>query len=42
VSGKDFIDRIIDNLENHVVQACTVIGITNVHAWALSYCIQPF
>jgi hypothetical protein len=26
-----FIDRVIDGFKNHVMQARTVIGITNVH-----------
>ena len=40
VSGQSLIDRIINNLEDHVVQACAVIGVADVHARTLSYRIK--
>ena len=40
VSGQRLIDRIINNFENHMVQACAVIGVTDVHARTLSYRIK--
>ena len=35
-----FIDRVINDLKDHMVQASAVIRVTNVHSGALSHCIQ--
>jgi hypothetical protein len=40
VPGKCFIDRIIDNFEDHVVQTRAVISVANVHTRTLSNGIQ--
>jgi hypothetical protein len=37
MSCQGFIDRVIDDLEHHVVQACSIGCITDVHAWTLAY-----
>ena len=42
VAGKCFIDRVVDQLEHHMVQAGTVIRIPDVHARAFSHGIQSF
>ena len=42
VSCQRLIDRIIDDLEYHVMQTCTIIGVANVHTWTLSNSIQTF
>ena len=42
VARKGFINRIIDDFIDHVVQARTVVGITNIHAGALAHGIQSF
>jgi len=42
MSCERFIDRVIDNLEYHVMQAGAVIRIPDVHARALAYRVQPF
>ena len=42
VPGQGFVDRVVDHLEYHVVQAAAVIGVANVHAGTLAYGIQPF
>ena len=34
--GQGLVDGVVDNLENHVVQAGTVIGITDVHTRPLT------
>jgi hypothetical protein len=36
------IDRVVDNLENHVVQAGAIIGITDVHPGAFSHGLEAF
>ncbi len=36
------IDRVINSLKHHMVQAGTVIGITDIHAWTLTHRIQSF
>lgn len=40
VSRERFIDGVIHQLEDHVMQARAIIGIADVHAGALAYCIQ--
>ncbi len=42
MSGQGFVDRVVDHLEYHVVQAAAVIGVANVHAGTFAYGIQPF
>jgi hypothetical protein len=37
-----FINRVIDNLENHVMQAGSIISITDVHARTLANRIETF
>ena len=36
MSGQSFVNRIVDDFVNHMVQARAVIGVTNVHAGALA------
>ena len=40
MAREGFIDRVVDHLEHHVVEAGAVIGVTDVHARALAYCVQ--
>src|SRR5690606_20699366 len=40
VAGERFVDGVVHQLEHHVVQAGTVIGVANVHAGALAHRIQ--
>ncbi len=42
MAGESFVDRVVDDLEDHVVQARAIIGIADVHPRALSNRIQPF
>ena len=42
VACQGFIDAVVDNLEHHVVQTGTVIGITDVHAGPLTDGIESF
>ena len=42
VTGEGFVDRVVDHLEDHVVQAATIIGVANVHAGTLAHGIQTF
>ena len=42
VARERFIDGVIHQLKDHVVQAGTIIGIPDVHAWPLSHRIQSF
>ncbi len=41
MTGEGLIDGIIHHLKYHVVKTGSVIGITNVHAGALSNSVQP-
>ena len=36
MTRKGLINGIVDQLKNHVVQARTIIGITDIHPWALA------
>jgi hypothetical protein len=36
VPGQGFVNRIIDDLENHVVQARAIVSVTDVHAGAFT------
>ena len=42
VAGQRLVDRVVDDLENHVVQAGAVIGVADVHSGALSDRSRPF
>src|SRR5690554_494202 len=35
-----FIYRVVHQLKDHVMQAGTVIGITDIHAWPFTHCIK--
>ena len=34
------VDRVVDNLENHVVQTGAIVGISDVHARTFPHCIK--
>jgi hypothetical protein len=40
MTGEGFVYGVIDDLEHHVMQAGTVIGVTDVHSRALSHRVQ--
>ena len=40
IAFKGFIDRVIDELLHHVMQAGAIVGIANVHARTLAYRVQ--
>src|SRR5215468_12221334 len=40
VAGESLVDRVVDNLIDHVVQAGTVIGVADVHAGTLAHGIK--
>ncbi len=42
MSGQRLINGVIHDLEHHVVETGTVIGIANVHARALTNCVETF
>ena len=42
VAGQSFVDRVVDHLEHHVVQAGAVAGIADVHARPLAHRFEPF
>jgi hypothetical protein len=42
VAGQGFVDGIVDDLENHVVQTSAVGGIADIHARTLAYRLQSF
>ncbi len=42
MSGQRFVDRVVDDLENHMVQTRPVIGVTDVHSGPFSDCVEPF
>ncbi|KAG0926179.1 hypothetical protein G6F31_018478 [Rhizopus arrhizus] len=42
VAGQRFVDRVVDDLEHHVVQAGAVMHITDVHAGTLADSLQAF
>ena len=41
VPGEGFVDRVVDDLIDHVVQARAIIGIADVHARPLAHGVQP-
>ncbi|MNP34594.1 hypothetical protein D3C76_1278900 [compost metagenome] len=42
VTRERFVNSVIHDLEYHVVQTGAVIGIADIHTWALTHRIQPF
>src|SRR3546814_1077823 len=40
--GQCLVDGIVRNLEHHVVQARSIVGIADIHSWALAHCIEAF
>ena len=36
VAGERFVDRVVDDLENHVVETGAVIGVADVHSGTFS------
>ncbi len=42
MAGKMFVNCIVYNLPNAVVQSRAVMGVPEVHPRPLSYCLQPF
>ena len=36
------VDGIVGNFKHHVMQATAIIGVADIHAWALAHCIQAF
>ena len=42
VTSQGFVDGIVDDFENHVMQAGTVLGITDVHARSFADGFQTF
>ena len=42
VAGQRFINRVIDHLENHVMQTGSIIRITDIHPWPLSDSLKTF
>ncbi len=42
VAGQGLVDRVVDHLEHHVVQAGAVAGVADVHARPLAHGFQPF
>jgi hypothetical protein len=41
VVGEGFVDRVVDDLVEHAVQAVD-IGVADVHAWRLADSVQSF
>ena len=39
-AGQRLVDRVVDDLENHVVQACSVIGVADVHPGPFADCFK--
>ena len=42
VTGKGFVDGVVDDFKDHVVQAGAVGRVANVHAGTLAHGFQPF
>ena len=40
MTGQRLVDGVIHNLENHVVKARSVIGVTDVHAGSFPHCVK--
>ena len=41
-AGQRLVDGVVDDLVDHVVQAGTVVGVADIHAWPLAHGIEPF
>ena len=35
------VDGVIHQFEDHVVEPSTVVGVTYIHTWPLTHCVQP-
>jgi hypothetical protein len=42
MARQSLIDGIVDNFKHHVMQATSVVGISNVHAWTFANGLQAF
>ena len=42
MTGQSFINGIVRHFEHHMVQARSVIGVTDIHSRAFAHCIQAF
>jgi hypothetical protein len=42
VAGERFVDGVVDDLIDHVMQAGTVIGVADIHARPLAHGIEAF
>ncbi len=42
VPGQGFVNRVVNDFKHHVVQAGTIVSVTNVHARTLADGVQPF
>ena len=42
IAGQRFVDRVVDDFENHVVQAGPVIGVADVHSGPLANGVKAF
>src|SRR4051794_6473501 len=42
MTGERLVDRVVYNLEDHVVQAGSIVGITDIHARTFANGIQAF
>ena len=41
VAGQRLVDRVVDDLVNHVVQAGAVVGVADIHARPLAHGVEP-
>ncbi|GAA6132303.1 hypothetical protein NBRC116187_26630 [Halopseudomonas sabulinigri] len=42
VPGEGFIDRVIDDFKDHMVEAGAIVRIPNIHTGSLTDCIKAF
>ncbi len=42
IAGERLVDRVIDDFENHVVEAGPVVGVADVHAGTLANGLESF
>jgi hypothetical protein len=42
MTGQSLVNRVIHNLENHVMKAAAIVRVADVHARALSDGVQAF
>ena len=40
IAGQRLVDRVVDDFEHHVVQAGAIIGVADIHARTLAYCVK--